>query len=260
MRQVPANSSFLLIGNGRLARHLAHYFELEAIPFSVWSRNDSSPPVVAGPLASSAALPQLAPRHILLAINDSAIEPFIREHRLDELGSQTRVVHFSGALVTPLAASAHPLMTFGERLYDLPTYRAIPFVVEAGRVDFSELLPGLKNPFFALNAELKPLYHALAVASGNFTVLLWEKVFADFEEKLGLPREVLRPYLAQTAKNLGQVEKGDSVLTGPLVRGDVATLAKHLTALKGDSLALIYQAFVEAKMVNEKVKITERSR
>lgn len=121
----------------------------------------------------------------------------------------------------------------------------------------STLLPGFSNRGFEIDAEQKPLYHALCAMSGNFTVLLWEKVFADFAAKLGLPAAILRPYLSQVAQNLllesAQADAA-SVLTGPLVRGDQSTIAKHLRALGNDPFAGVYEAFVSAYRATQQKK------
>lgn len=238
MRQVPASpprapqaAHYLLVGDGRLARHFAHYFKLENLSFDQWSRR------------SGGSLEALADRctHVLLAISDSAIEsfllahPFLRKHCC---------IHFSGALVTPLAASLHPLMTFGPELYSEDEYRTIPLVTEETR---PVSLPGLTNKVYAISPELKPLYHALCSMSGNFTVILWEAVFARFKS-IGLPREILLPYLVRTASNLISAPEDVSVLTGPLKRGDFKTIEKHLEALDGDPFADVYRAFVQATL------------
>lgn len=234
MGQVPSIPfrAYLLVGRGRLATHFRHYFDLESIPYFQWSREQDE-----------ASLKTLAAKasHVLLAISDSAIERFFEDHR--ETFRDKTCVHFSGALVSQKISSAHPLMTFAAELYSRENYRTIPFVVEKGRRPFTELLPQLKNPSFELEAENKPLYHALCVMSGNFTVLLWEKVFSEFN-RLGLPRGVLTPYLNQTCLNLSGSR--ESVLTGPLKRNDQTTIAKHLEVLGDDPYADVYRAFLHA--------------
>ena len=79
--------------------------------------------------------------------------------------------------------------------------------------------------------------------AGNFSTLLWSKAFTDFEQRLGLPASVLHPYLESITANL---EGSDAPLTGPLARGDVATVERHLDALDGDPYAGVYRAFVDA--------------
>ena len=70
MGQVPP-ISYLMIGNGRLAGHLSHYFSLEKIPHRRWHRRCGSP--LEEVLASAT--------HVLVLISDDAIEPFIRRHQ-----------------------------------------------------------------------------------------------------------------------------------------------------------------------------------
>jgi 2-dehydropantoate 2-reductase len=211
---------------------MARYLALLGIPFVSWSRRDASSPEGAIEGAT----------HVLLLISDSAIEPFLRAHPL--LGEGRTLVHFSGCLSTPLARSAHPLVSFAGREPGLEEYRRIPFVLETGSPGLQELLPGLPNPSFRVDPVLKPLYHALCVLSGNFTVLLWTKLFTELEAKLGVPREAALPYLHSVLENLKARPTGS--LTGPLARGDWPTILSNLEALEGDPYRVVYQAFVEA--------------
>ncbi len=245
MGQVPENSTFvlsarvkyLIIGSGRVARHFENYFTFESIPFSRWSRSDTSGLTGLKELLESAT-------HVLLLISDSAIDTFYREH--ETLLAPKTCVHFSGALVSSLVPSAHPLMTFSHSLYDRETYLRLPFVLEEGRGSMATLLPGLTNPSLSIRPDLKGRYHAFCVMSGNFTTLLWEKTFREFEETLGLPRQILLPYLLQVTENLALSKPGSSVLTGPLARGDEATIKKNLAELKDDPFAQVYLAFARA--------------
>jgi hypothetical protein len=82
--------------------------------------------------------------------------------------------------------------------------------------------------------------------AGNFTTLLWQHAFAAFEERLGLPRTALYPYLDRIAGNL---EWSASPLTGPLARGDRRTVERHLAALAGDPFHAVYSSFVAAHRV-----------
>ncbi|MGD9252839.1 MAG: DUF2520 domain-containing protein [Holophagae bacterium] len=220
-----------LIGRGRLATHLARYFQLEQLSYRQWHRAKPEP------LRESVEGCDV----LLLAISDDAIEPFVAAN--PEV-TDRRVVHFSGSLVSDRANGLHPLMTFGPELYDHETYRAIPFVGERGGPSFDEVFPTLGNPSWVLETDLKPLYHALCVLAGNFTTMLWGKAFADFEQRLELPREVLLPYLERTAANTAAA--GESALTGSLARGDQRTIDRDLAALEGDPYREVYQAFARA--------------
>jgi predicted short-subunit dehydrogenase-like oxidoreductase (DUF2520 family) len=220
-----------LIGRGRVASHMARYLELEAQPFLAWHRGMPGPP--------ERTLDRCDV--LLLAISDDAIGSFVEAHpRL----TRRPTVHFSGSLVVEGLLGCHPLMTFGPELYDLEIYRSIPFITERGGPGFHELFPHLANPTWTLDTELKPLYHAMCVLGGNFTTLLWSKVLHEFEARLALPREALRPYLEQTCRNAAAA--GGAALTGPLARRDHGTVERDLEALAGDPYAGVYRAFAAA--------------
>lgn len=228
MRQVP---HYLLIGNGRIARHLRHYLTLLDLPFATWHRAE---PI--STLEQKAATAS----HILLLISDQSIEPFIKRHLT---GTDATLVHFSGNLVSAHAHGTHPLMTFADTLYDLECYRSVPFITDADAPAFNQLLPGLPNTHFRLDKTLKPKYHALCVMAGNFSSLLWQKLFSAFEQELGLPGSIANPYLLKMAHNLAT--NPNAALTGPLVRGDTQTIQNNLTALSKDPFQPIYQSFVD---------------
>ncbi|HEY3384721.1 MAG TPA: DUF2520 domain-containing protein [Vicinamibacterales bacterium] len=241
MRQVPVlpPAPFGIVGNGRVARHFRHYFSLIGLSVRTWSRDKpdgSSRHDVAAPHEALASC-----HTVLLLIDDSAIEPFV--HAWPDLRHK-RLVHCSGSLVTAVAEAAHPLMTFGPDLYDADTYRAIPFLLDAGRTPFTELLPGLPNPSFTIPAAERPYYHALCVMAGNFSTLLWRKLFDELERRFGIPASAAHPYLQRVAANL--VADAGGALTGPLARGDTGTMAADLHALEGDQLHGVYAAFVRA--------------
>lgn len=234
MGQVPASTSFLILGDGRLASHLARYFELESIPYQNWNRRFHTEAELFNFYLNST--------HILFAISDTAIQEFAHSHRYL---LEKSCVHFSGAQIISEIPSAHPLMTFTKEMYDLNTYQSIPFITESGKKPLAETLPGLKNPSYSIEGHTKGLYHALCVMAGNFTTLLWEKSFLEFAN-LGLPKSVLIPYLEQTMKNLKFSDPGQTVLTGPLARSDRKTIEQNLSSLKDDPYFKVYKAFCQS--------------
>ncbi len=228
MRQVPR---YLLIGNGRLARHLRVYFAEMQLPFQTWQRGQDL-------LLLRAYLREAS--HVLLLISDQAIEPFIEAYLRE---SPAILIHCSGSLVSSKAFGVHPLMSFASTTYPLDFYKKIPFVIDEGGPAFAELLPGLPNPHAYLNAALKPKYHALCVLAANFSCMLWQKLLRDFKGGLGLPQDLAQPFLWRQMMNL--LEAPEQALTGPLVRQDHLTIQNNLAALEGDAFQKIYQQFVE---------------
>lgn len=231
MGQVPSDDApYLLVGNGRLSRHLQHYLDLEGIRWRLWARAMGLP--FEGALDGA--------RAVLLLIADDAIEGFLARHA-DPAGPPW--IHCSGSLITRLATGVHPLMTFGDELYDHAEYRSMAFVCDRGGRPFEELFPRLSNSHFEIDPADRPLYHALCAMAGNFTTLLWQHAFTAFEGRLSLPRAALYPYLERVAANL---ERSASPLTGPLARGDRRTVERHLAALAGDPFHAVYSSFVAA--------------
>lgn len=227
MRQVP---HYLIIGDGRISRHFQCYFSQLGLSYSVWHR--------------SLSLKQLQQKfkcatHVVILISDKAIEDFIQQNLLK---STCILIHFSGSVTTPHAFGAHPLMTFNHDEYDLSLYQSIPFIIDHNAPDFSELLPGLSNPHVRLHTSQKEKYHALCVLSGNFSCLLWQKLFSSFESELNIPAEMAQLYLIQQTKNL--LSHWPSALTGPLVRKDQETIKNNLNALKNDPFHVVYQSFI----------------
>ena len=218
MRQVP---EYLIVGNGRMARHFCHYLRLLNIPFDQWSRGDS---------ASSLESFLDAPRRVLLLISDDAIESFIEQHISSK--NQHLLIHFSGRLSTSQAWGAHPLMTFSESLYELSIYQRIAWVVDRGAPDFDKLLPGLSNAHHQIDPDQKALYHAWCVLAGNGSVVLWQKLREQFASEFGFAKEVIDPYLKQIFTNM--LEAPEGALTGPWVRNDQTTIALHRKVLKGE--------------------------
>lgn len=220
-----------LIGRGRVASHMAHYLGIENRRVLHWHRGLETTPQTSLHDADV----------VLLAISDDAIEPFFDGH--PEFRTRP-VVHFSGSLVIDEVPGLHPLMTFGPELYDHEFYRAIPFVTERGGAGFDQIFPGLHNPSWPIDGTDKSLYHALCALAGNSTAILWTKVMEDFESRLGLPRDILRPFLRRTAIN--SLDQGRDALTGSLARNDRGTIARDLDGLAGDPYREVYLALANA--------------
>lgn len=236
------SSSFTLLGSGRAAKHLRHYFNLLGISCRCWGRAESRD----GDSRLGDSLRSAT--HVFLLVTDAAIEPLARRAQAmaAELDAAERYwIHCSGSLSTPLAWGCHPLMTFpAERLHGWETYRKMAWVVDSQAPAANLLLPRIPNPVFRIDPNQKALYHALCVLSGNVTTLLWQRMIRGLEEQLRIPRAAALPYLSAVSQSIGN--NLEAALTGPLARGDEETLARDLSALAGDPYASLLQAAIRA--------------
>lgn len=242
-RRVPGmknKASVLVIGNGRVAKHMLHYFSLisePAMSLSTWSRQESNETLA--PVGAETLSELLkSSTHVLLLITDSQIQTFYEKYLQSYTGY---ILHFSGALEIPGIHGVHPLMTFGPEFYSLSDYLAIPFVTTSPLTRDS-LLPWLANPIYHIRPEQKAAYHAYCVTAGNFTTLLWQQ-FRENLRELDLPDYLYKGYLQKITENL--LRDPDNALTGPFARKDDATIQKNIEALKDSETGRIYKLFKE---------------
>ena len=80
--------------------------------------------------------------------------------------------------------------------------------------------------------------------AGNFSTMLWVKLFDELEGRFGIPASAAHPYLTRMTANV--MADGGHALTGPLTRGDAETIAANLRALDGDTFHAVYAAFRKA--------------
>jgi predicted short-subunit dehydrogenase-like oxidoreductase (DUF2520 family) len=194
---------------------------------------------------------------IVFAVPDDAIAPLARTVSASGVVRAHHVVlHLSGSLdKSALAAlqdsgaalgSLHPLQTLVEPERAPDHLHGAWAAVEGDprAVETAERLArdiGL-HPF-RLRAEYKTLYHAGAVFASNYFVVV-EAIAQQLFERVGLERHdawaALAPLVRGTFENLTRSGPAEA-LTGPVVRGDAATLERHLAALPDAERALYRQ-------------------
>ena len=155
-------------------------------------------------------------------------------------------------------ASAHPLMTFVAGAH--PSLTAVPFAIEgdeeAARVA-RRIVRSLGGESFSLPAKRKAAYHAWATMTSPL-LLAFLVTLEEAARAAGLTRQDARrkslPIIRQTLANYSRLGPERS-FSGPLVRGDAETVAKHLTALKKHPGAReVYVALARAAMRGLPVK------
>ena len=168
------------------------------------------------------------PQLVLLCVPDGAIAEVARGVTPGPL-----VAHVSGA--TPLAAldphvrrfSVHPLQTFtrsrGPEQLD-GAWAAVTAETDETRAAGLWLAETLGLRPFELADSARALYHAGAVFASNYLVTLHRAASLLFESA-GAPPEALEPLMRRTIEN-------DFELTGPIARGDVATVEAHRAAIR----------------------------
>jgi len=201
---------------------------------------------------------------VWLCVSDDAIRACARE-LAPKAGWKGKVaLHSSGALSSDLlaalrrrgaaVASIHPMMTFGRDPSSTPSLGGVPFAIEgdarAARVA-RRIARDLGGEPFRIPRESKVLYHVL----GSFSSPLVVATLATAEQvaaAAGISRpaaaRIMQPILQQTIVNYLRDGAG-AAFSGPLARGDLATVRRHLAALRRVPEARqVYIALVRAAL------------
>jgi hypothetical protein len=250
----------LLLGNGRLAKHLHHYFHLLNLPHQHFENaRDLDSTELHRKLEGVNAIWILTSDRSIAPVK-TALEAELANRNTQPANSGTQPsfdqytwMHSSAATEVEGMITLHPLMTFGHELYAMEQYQQIPFAVMDHSIhtpseaplsvnpsgsDFDESFRhhplqryfDLPNPSFRINSDQRALYHAHAVLMSNLPILLWTMASKNAESKLNLVPETFDPILRQTLHNF--ISQRENALTGPIARGDRITIEKNLTALR----------------------------
>ncbi len=184
---------------------------------------------------------------VWLCVPDDSIAVCARELAVarENWRGQT-VLHCSGALTSgelaPLrrrgasVGSVHPMMTFVNRVR-LDSAKGIPFAVEGDPAAIRvahKIVRDLGGEIVPLHAKHKPLYHALG-AFASPLIIAELAVAEQIARAAGIPvakaRRTIGPILMQTLRNYLQAGAAKS-FSGPLLRGDLGTIQKHLKVLR----------------------------
>lgn len=232
------------IGAGRAGCSLARYFRANGESISgFYSRSDVPEDFAA--FKSAAELAENSDT-VFISVPDSAISSVWKELGADNARGRY-VYHISGAESSDvfcgadmkMVCSAHPMLAFSSKNTPPEQIKRAFFTLEGGDDavrEISELLMRCGNRYAVISADVKPLYHASACFASNFVTA----VCAEAEKMLcrcGFSGEdalsALVPLIEGNVENI--CAKGiRRSLTGPVVRGDVNTVKKHLSVLEGE--------------------------
>jgi predicted short-subunit dehydrogenase-like oxidoreductase (DUF2520 family) len=251
--RMAAKPGIAIVGAGRLSNALAVSlleagYKIDTIIFRRPGGSQARARRLAaevGARTSSIRSPNLASRVVWFSVPDQQIS------RCAEMLARVRdwrgkiAVHSSGALSSSeldavkkkgaAVASVHPLMTFVRKVR--PSLRGVPFALEGDRAAIRVLrrmVLDMGGEPFSIAKEDKAAYHAW----GGFTSPLLVAILVVAEQvamKAGIRREMarrrMRPIVGQTLANYFATGPADA-FSGPIIRGDVATVEKHLRVLE----------------------------
>ena len=223
--------------SGKAARRLAKAVEATAVEFEGWLKSRSIPP------SGRARAP--FPRLIWLCVGDSAIAETAAQMAKGGWWKGSTVFHSSGALTSDElgllrragaeVASVHPMMTFVWS--SLPPIHGVPFALEGDQRAVAvarKVVRTLGGESFEIHKKDKPLYHALGAFVSPLIIAQMSAVERIGRELAFTPRQTRRivaPILEQTVRNY--IAQGPAAaFSGPMVRGDAATVKKNLAALR----------------------------
>jgi predicted short-subunit dehydrogenase-like oxidoreductase (DUF2520 family) len=249
--------TFSIVGAGRLGTSLAAALARRGWPLEVIvdreprAAREGRRIIGRGRASTALAAAAKAKGTVIIAVPDDAVGRVASAlARSGGSWAGRNVFHTSGLLPSgilgPLAgrgarvASLHPVQAFPRK--DLPAsiFEGITWGLEGdtAAVEAGEgIVRALRGNVLLLSVEDKPLYHAACTLASNALIAL-EWTAAALLEKSGVADDAaaatLLPLVQGTLQNVKTLGL-EKALTGPILRGDVATVRKHLAALRGEA-------------------------
>ncbi len=152
------------------------------------------------------------------------------------------VVHTAGSVEMDVLGERargvfYPFQTFtaGRRV----DFQQVPLFVEGcdepTTVELERVAHLLSHRVYRATSQRRREIHLTGVLACNFVNALYAMAADRLAEREGLPFDILRPLIEQTARKAVEADHPREVQTGPAVRGDKAVTARHCEMLAGDS-------------------------
>ena len=189
---------------------------------------------------------------VVIATPDAAIDAAAAT-LAPRLAAGSLVLHLSGArgvdALAPIAAARpdvrlgalHPLQTLTG--FDAADRLVGAWAAVAGPPDVADIARTLGLRPCSIPDAARPAYHAAAAVASNHLVALLGQV-ERLAARAGVPFDAFEPLVRVSVDHAFTVGPA-AALTGPVARGDVATVAAHLDAV-GDDERRAYQAMADA--------------
>ena len=151
-----------------------------------------------------------------------------------------------------LVVSFHPMKSFSDPALSVENYAGTYCAME-GDAEALRILEPIFNSMgsitYQIDKEKKSLYHAAGVFASNYLVTLSQQAVnclteAGVEEQMAL--NVIISLMKGTVSNLEKSMSPREALTGPIKRGDVSTIKKHLSAFSDSKQRALYSTLGKA--------------
>ncbi len=235
-------ATIVMIGAGKVSYHLAHRLQACGHQIAqIYSRNKAHAVRVAAFVAAP-KLPSITDDLValktdadlyIIAVSDDAL-PEIAWQLSAILPLTATVAHTSGTGKSITLADYfdnsgvfYPLQSFS---YDfLPEFETLPICIDATNAQVQAVLEtvanSISNAVYFINDEQRGQLHLAAVFANNFVNRMYavsEKLLA----KQGLDLAIMLPLITETARKIQHISP-QAAQTGPAVRNDATTLARH---------------------------------
>lgn len=244
----------VVVGSGNVAESIAvavaDSFSLELV--QVVARNEVRAEAVAQVAGCDwcADMSEAAEADIyIIAVSDRAVEEVAAAlHRPEN----SIVVHTAGSIGMDALGDGgrgvlYPFQTFtaGRRV----DFSVVPLFVEGSDEDTTQAIEYVANALsqrvYRATSKRRREIHLTGVFACNFVNALYTMATDLLDEREGLPFDVLRPLIEETAAKAVEATHPRHVQTGPAVRGDKAVAERHVAMLKEANQQEIYKLLTE---------------
>jgi len=241
-----------IVGGGRAAWFFAEGWRRGGGELSGFSLREGSespvPSFLDQPIKDSASLAKGSDL-ILVAVRDAAL-PEVAATLRASIPDGTPIFHCSGAVPSDVFAG------FPKR-FSLHPLRALPVagVIATGPTLFAfegademedtarEVATMLAGSMVRVQTEAKATYHAAAAMAANYVALLADEAL-DLFAVAGIDRDTAREAVANVAISAIETWRngtGRGAFTGPIVRGEIEVVSRHLRHIPDPATRTLYR-------------------
>lgn len=242
-----------IVGAGHLGRTLGRLFHAHGVYTvqDVLTRSHTSAEEAVAFIGAGRALAQaseLRPAQVwMLAVGDDQIASACAALADSGLLGGAIVFHCSGAKGSnelqaasqagARVASVHPVRSFADPAAVAAAFGGTWCGVEGDHDALAQLVAAFEAigaRLVAIDAAAKTVYHAASVFAANYLVTVLDaalRAYAAAGVPLDVARELARPLASETMANVFRLG-APAALSGPIARGDMATVARQHAALE----------------------------